>query len=132
MILVDSTLYIDWLRERTNFHVRLEPWLRSGRLVGCGVVRAEVLRGVVDRRQRDRTAEFFGLFPEVPTDRDLWGQVAGAAWDLDRRGRVLPLSDIVIGSCAVRAGAALVSSDPHFRDFPGLTLFPNLEAAPLD
>ena len=130
MILVDSSIYIDWLRERVNVHRRLESWLRSGRLLGCGVVRAEVLRGIADQRQRDRVAEFFRLFPEVPTDGTLWGDVVETALDLDRRGRVLPLSDVVIGCCALRAGAALVSSDPHFHHVPGLRVLTDLNAAP--
>lgn len=120
IILVDSSIFIDWLRKRSDFHQRLVGWLKAGRLIGCGVVRAEVLRGIVNRKQRDRIAEFFRLVPEIPTDESLWMDVSETAWTLDRRGRVLPLSDLVIGCCARRAGATVVSTDPHFRQIPRL------------
>ena len=45
--LVDSTVYIDWMRAGLNPVRMLAPWLRSGALAGCGIVRAEVLRGMV-------------------------------------------------------------------------------------
>lgn len=120
MILVDSSLYIDWLRRRVEPHRRLEPWLRSGEVCGCGVVRAEVLRGVVDPAQKSRIEEFFELLPEVPCDAELWREAANLAWRLDRQGKVLPLTDIVIAACAFRAGATLISTDPHFGEIPDL------------
>ena len=45
MILVDSCLYIRWLRERADIFDALGDHLRRGDLATCGVVRAEVLRG---------------------------------------------------------------------------------------
>ena len=44
MILVDSCIYIRWLRERADIFVELGDHLRRGDLATCGVVRAEVLR----------------------------------------------------------------------------------------
>ncbi len=39
---------------------------------------------------------------------------------LDRRGAVLPLTDLIIAACALWAGAAVITSDEHFRRVPGL------------
>jgi predicted nucleic acid-binding protein len=120
MILVDSSIYIDWLRRRTEPHLHLEPWIRSGRICICGPVRVEVLRGVIDPRQRDRVAEFFDLLDDVPITHQLWSEAAELAWKLDRKGRVLPLTDIVIAACAVKADAVVVTRDPYFSHIPGL------------
>jgi predicted nucleic acid-binding protein len=39
---------------------------------------------------------------------------------LDRQGRVLPVSDLIIASCAKRARATVITEDPHFQQIPGL------------
>ena len=120
MILVDSSVYIDWLRGRVDFPRMLEPWLRSGSLWTCGIVRVEVLRGIRHADQAYRLAEFFDLIPEVPCDAELWSRAAELAWKLDRSGIVLPLSDVVIGACALTVGARVITTDSHFQKIPGL------------
>lgn len=130
MILIDSSVYVDWLRGRVRFDGMLEPWIRARMLCGCGLVRVEVLRGVLHPRQKRRVMEFFDLFPEVPIDGRLWGEAAELAWSLDRRGRVLPLTDVVIASCALRAQAILITSDQHFSSIPDLKTLPALPPGP--
>jgi predicted nucleic acid-binding protein len=45
---------------------------------------------------------------------------------MDRKGDVLPLTDLVIGACALEIGAAVVSSDRHFERVAGLKLWKSL------
>ena len=120
MILVDSTHYIDWLRKRIDFARLLEPWVRSRSLCLCGVIRVEVIRGILNPNQKARVEEFFDLIPEVPTDSALWRDVATLAWKLDRDGKVLPLTDLIISAVALKVGATVVTSDRHFWEVPGL------------
>lgn len=37
-----------------------------------------------------------------------------------RQGSVLPLTDLAIAVCALRAEALLITTDPHFEAIPGL------------
>ena len=39
---------------------------------------------------------------------------------LDRRGTVLPLSDLVIACCAFAVDTAVITTDPHFSQIAGL------------
>jgi len=89
-------------------------------LVTCGVVKAEVLRGVRSLQARDRLEGLFSVMRYVQTSRRLWDEAWQLAWSLDRRGRVIPLTDIVIAACAIREGAHVLTSDRHFRAVPGL------------
>jgi predicted nucleic acid-binding protein len=57
---------------------------------------------------------------EVPTDERIWRMAADLAWKLDRRGADLPLTDIVIGCCALVGNTAVITTDPHFSEIPGL------------
>jgi len=122
MIFVDSSIYIDWLRARVEMARILEPWIQTRSIATCGVIRAEVVRGILTAAQKERIQEFFDLLEEIPTDGKTWREASELAWMLDRRGIVVPLSDVVIASCAQRAGATLISTDAHFTRIPGLTM----------
>jgi hypothetical protein len=122
VILIDSTLYIDWLRRRVDLRQILEPWILAQAVAGCGIVRAEVVRGILDPRQKQRLQEIFDVVLEVPTDPQLWHTASELAWGLDRKGIVLPLTDIVIAACALRVHATIVTTDPHFSRIPDLAV----------
>ncbi len=122
MILVDSTVYIDWLRSRVDPSARLGDALRRNEAVTCGIIRAEVLRGIVSPPAKERMAMLFTLMQEVALDGDLWTDTAEMAWSLGRQGIVLPLTDIAIAACSRRVGATLITTDRHFGMIPGLRI----------
>jgi predicted nucleic acid-binding protein len=119
-MLVDSTIYIDLFRRGEDILYVLKPSLLSGQLFVCGVIRMEVLRGIRSRGMRDELSDFFDLMTEVPTDTRIWREATNLAWTLDRRGAVLPLTDLVIASCALAVGTVIVTTGPHFSRIPGL------------
>ncbi|HZC34715.1 MAG TPA: PIN domain-containing protein, partial [Chthoniobacterales bacterium] len=57
---------------------------------------------------------------EVPTDNNLWRSAAELAWKLDRRGVVLPVSNLVIAACALQVDVPLLTLDLDFSRIPGL------------
>ena len=118
--LVDSTVYIDWMRKGRNPIRILAPWLRAGALMGCGVVRAEVLRGMVSPAARREMELLFEHIPDASLAAGVWDEIAWQAWELDRAGHVLPLMDIAIAVCTRRARATLVTHDRHFQKVPDL------------
>ncbi|MCL4177263.1 MAG: PIN domain-containing protein [Verrucomicrobia bacterium] len=119
-ILVDSTHYISLLRKGLDPRYKLAGWAASGRLHGCGVIRAEVLRGCRHPDVKADLCAFFDLLPESVLDPNFWREVSELAWRLDRKGTVLPLTDLVIATIATRLNAAVISTDPHFHAVPGL------------
>jgi predicted nucleic acid-binding protein len=122
MFLVDSTFYIDLLRARRDPVGALRPGLLHEQILCCAVIRCEVLRGVVRKKVHDRMRELFAAMESVGIDDSMWDETARMAWALDRRGIILPLTDLVIAGCALRAGATIISSDDHFRKIPGLSI----------
>jgi predicted nucleic acid-binding protein len=69
---------------------------------------------------RNELSELFDLMAEVPTDVRMRGKVTDLARKLDRRGVVLPLTDLVIACCAFVVDTAAVTTDPHFSQISGL------------
>ena len=127
--LIDSAAYIDLMRAGEDPRQVLAPLLRAGRLYNCGVVRAEVMRGIKIEKRYEQMEEFFDIVPEIPTDSRLWREVSLLGWKLGRKGKWPPVSDLAIAAAALRIRAILISPDAHFRDVPGLKVFSTLEEA---
>jgi predicted nucleic acid-binding protein len=122
MILIDSTKYISWIRQGRNPVALLAASLTAGELLTCGIVRIEVLRGVIKPKAKTELTRFFDIVPEIPLTASLLREAAELAWTLDRQGQVLPVSDLLIATCARRAGATVITEDPHFRQIPGIKM----------
>ena len=121
-ILVDSCVYIGYLKKGIDFRQLLLPALRAGQLYNCGVVRAEVLRGISNPKLYVEAEAFFNIIPEVPCDAKLWQLVSKTSWEVARAGFSPPLTDFVIAACAQRARATIVTHDKHFGQIPGTVL----------
>lgn len=102
--------------------VEFNAEFESGMLSTCGIVVCEVLRGIRDIDVFRRMESFFGLIHTVQFDAKLWKLSYQLAWELDRKGDVLPLSDILIASAAISENLVLVTTDGHFKYVPGLVI----------
>ncbi len=122
MWLIDSSLFIDWMRLGQSPLRILRPFVLSEQVVTCGVIRLEVVRGAIKPALKTELNTLFDVIPEVPLTPALWTKTTELAWILDRRGIVLPATDLIIGACALQAGAVLVSTDPHFTSIPNLVV----------
>ena len=119
-ILIDSTIWISWLRSRTDPRSLIHPYLLHNSIFTCGVITAEVLRGITSLQQREKMESFFGLLSDVPLLSSVWQSVATLAWNLDRKGKVLPLTDLIIAQAALICGATIISTDRHFSEISGI------------
>ncbi len=124
-VLIDSNVYIDLLRSRRDPIGTLYDWAEElGRsLVVCGMVRLEVLRGITAVKARERISSLMDVMVNVPSDNRLWQAAADLGWEMDRKGKVIPGPDLVIGASALRIGAAVLTSDAHFKSIEGLQVY---------
>ncbi len=122
MVLVDSSIYIQLLRAGKDPVRELAGSFEITEIVICSVVRCEVLRGMIRPKAKSHLASFFDLLVHVATDHRVWHATEELAWQLDREGKVLPLSDLIIAVCAQAAGATVLTKDSHFQMVPRLQL----------
>ncbi len=87
-----------------------------------GPVIAELLQGARDERERDSLAQTLLALPYLDTTQAAWARAGALSFGLRRRGRKLPLSDLVLAAIAVEGGHAVYSLDVHFRVVPELKL----------
>jgi tRNA(fMet)-specific endonuclease VapC len=122
VVLVDSSVYIHLLRGGFDPIATLAQRFEATELVGCDVVRCEVLRGIIRPKARADLVMFFDLLVHVTMDHRAWQETEELAWRLDRAGKVLPLTDLIVAVCALRASAEVLTRDPHFKMVPQLRL----------
>ena len=121
-VLVDSNVFFDYMKMGRDPIRELLSRFDSSDLVTCGVVKAEVLRGIKSLKARAQLESFFSVMRFAHTHAPTWDSVWELAWKLDRKGRVLPLTDIVIGTCALHEEAWVLTSDRHFDQIDGITV----------
>lgn len=119
-VLVDSSYYIERLREGRDPLLELAVIGAQRDVAVCGVVRCEVGRGIKLERVLHKFQSAWEVMLYVPTDNRLWAEAERLLWKLDRAGTHLPLPDAVIACCALRIGAVVLTFDRHFDAVPGL------------
>ncbi len=121
-VLVDSNVYIDLLRAKRDLVTAFYQWAdeHDRAFAICGMVRMEVLRGVTSLKARQRISSLMDVMVNVPSDNRLWDAATDLAWNMDRKGLVIPGADAVIAASALRLGASVMTSDAHFSKVDGL------------
>jgi predicted nucleic acid-binding protein len=121
-VLADSSFYITLLRQGRDPLRALAATSMTKDLAVCGVIRCEVGRGMRHPSVLDRFRAAWNVMLNIPTDNRLWDTAESTLWQLDRRGIILPLTDVLIACCAMRIGATVLTFDGHFKEIPGLDI----------
>jgi predicted nucleic acid-binding protein len=125
-VLVDSSFYIDRLRAGDDPMVELALHADEFDFFTCGVVMTEVLRGMKHKKAHDRFAEYLGAMIYVPTLNHIWERAHRLAWHLDRAGKFMQVTDLIIAVCALEADATVLTKDSDFYRIPGLRVLEEL------
>ena len=120
LVLVDSSYFITLLRRGERPFEALDEFLDDYDFATCGTVWIEVVRGRVDPAVRRKFEERLATMVFLELTPAAWQRTAGLAWEMDRRGQVIPATDLTIAACAMEHRAAVLTFDKHFRDVPGL------------
>lgn len=122
LLLPDSSFYISLLQQRADPLDQLEQAaeLLDYDFAICGIVWMEVLRGRSDPYVRQRFTESFETLRFLDLTPSGWQNAAQLAWEMDRRGDVIPATDLAIAACALENDAVVLTFDRHFHKVPGL------------
>ncbi len=125
-VLVDSSFYIDRLRAGRDPLAELTECADDFDFVTCGVVMTEVLRGLKHKNAHARMEDYLGCMLYVPTLNHVWERVHRLAWELDRTGKIMQVTDLLIAASALEVDAAVLSLDSDFLRVPGLRVLRSL------
>ncbi|MSU50022.1 MAG: PIN domain-containing protein [Opitutus sp.] len=118
MILVDTSCWIEVLRERGDAAVRrrIHDLVHAGQASWSPVVRLELWNGARGVREKNVLLEFEQVLPELDMPVEVWD----VACDLARRARAagltIPATDLLIAACARHHGVEIDSTDAHFAE----------------
>jgi predicted nucleic acid-binding protein len=127
LVLADSSFYIHEMRAGREPFREMEPLADAVEWATTGMVILEVCRGLRDPLVRDLYLERFSTMVYLPTTNLTWEKASLLAWEMDRKGRILPSQDLLIASACLRHDARLLTRDGHFDVLPGLRLARELD-----
>jgi hypothetical protein len=117
MVLVDTTVWIDFFAAKSSPEVaELERLLNEEEdICTCGIILTEVLQGIREDEDYQRTSSRFDTFLSLPMNRQTFVRAAQLYRSLRRRGITIrkPV-DCMIASVAIEHNIALLHND---RDF---------------
>ena len=115
MFLIDSSLWIEYLRPKGSKKIkeRVKEILQKEEAVSCGVVVVEILRGAKNEKDFRSLRESLTSLPQIPIDDAVIERAAQWGFLLDRRGKSVSTTDLLIAAVAYKK-ARLLHAD---RDF---------------
>jgi predicted nucleic acid-binding protein len=115
MFLIDSSAWIEYLRPKGSKKIkeRVKEILQREEAVSCGVVVVEILRGAKNEKDFRSLYESLTSLPQIPIDGAVIERASQWGFLLDRRGKSVSTTDLLIAASAYKK-ARLLHAD---RDF---------------
>ncbi len=115
MILIDTSAWIEFLRDTGSAVCRRVETLLGSEIAICDAVRMEVLAGARDERHLQSLRRLLARASVLPTERRDYDDAAAFYRLCRREGETVRKSiDCLIGSVAIRAGAPILHKDADF------------------
>ena len=118
IVLVDTTVWIDFFAARSSDHVMaLDNLIRNREdICICGIILTEVLQGIRKDSQFKKTRELFNNLLFLPMPYPVFLRAAEIYRSLRRKGITLRKSvDCIIASVAIENDIPLLHNDKDFK-----------------
>ena len=122
-VLVDSSVWLDYLRGEPKTIQILNRLIDSQSIVICGQILQELLQGARDTRAFNRLLKEMDLAQYEAEERQDFVRGARIFADLRSRGITIPPSDCLVGAVAIRRRLQLYAHDSHFDHIDELRQF---------
>ncbi|MEK6680377.1 MAG: PIN domain-containing protein [Nitrospirota bacterium] len=122
-ILVDTNIWIEFFKSRSEIGDRLEALIIGNSVWVCGVVIFELLQGVKSEAEKSKILWPLSNLQYAEMSKPLWQKAGELSTSLRKRGLILPLSDILISIIAIEYDLSVFTLDKHFKQFPGLMIY---------
>ncbi len=116
MFLIDSSAWIEFLRPSGSKKIkeRVRNILSKGEVASCGVVKIEILRGAKNKSDFEKLNDLLLSVYHIPVDDEVIFRASLWGFELDRKGKVVSTTDLIIASAAFKK-ATLVHIDKDFE-----------------
>ncbi len=125
MILIDTSAWVEFLRDTDSAVCRRVDSALGGDIATCDAIRMELLAGARDERHLDALRRLLAMATVLPTRPSHYEQAATVYRRCRREGAtVRKLIDCLIASVAIDADVPMLHKD---RDFDMLAMHTNLK-----
>jgi len=116
MFLIDSSLWIEYFRPRGSQKIkeRVKDVLQKEEAVSCGIIVVEILRGAKNEKDFQSLQDALMSLPQIPIDDAVIERASRWGFLLDRKGKFVSTTDLVIAAAAYKT-ARLLHSDNDFE-----------------
>jgi hypothetical protein len=116
MFLIDSSVWVEYFRPKGSQKVkeRVKAILQREEAVSCGIVVLEILRGARNEKDFQVLRDSLVSLPQIPIDDTVIERASRWGFLLDRKGKVVSTTDLLIASSAYKK-ACLLHSDSDFQ-----------------
>jgi len=116
MFLIDSSAWIEYLRPSGSAKIkaRVRKILESEEAVTCGIIVVEILRGARTEKDYRILRDSILSLPGIPITREVIDRASRWGFLLDRKGKQVPTTDLIIASCAHK-NARILHADRDFE-----------------
>jgi predicted nucleic acid-binding protein len=122
-ILPDTCAWIDYFRPGGNALGQLvERAIASDSVYTCGPVLYELIQGARSEKERVSLTSALGALPYLEMTESIWIKAGQLSATLRKKGKTVPLSDILIATLAIEHSLAVMTVDEHFRNIPGVLI----------
>jgi tRNA(fMet)-specific endonuclease VapC len=123
-IIVDTSVWIEYLKNRPSVTGVLDHYLLTGKAFTVGPVIAELLQGAKTEQDYNALKNSIDGLPYLETNLDDWVLAGRVSFKLRKQGITIPITDCIIAALAINRDAAVMSLDQHFEFIPDLKLEP--------
>ena len=120
--LIDTSSWIEALRSQGSVEIqeRVRNLLIEGKAVWCDLVAVELWNGVRGEYEKRKLAELDREIPCLPISDEVWQKARSLAQLSREAGVTVPVTDLVIVSCALVHQVELEHRDEHFELIIGI------------
>ena len=122
-VIADTCIWIEFFKTDSPLANKLEALIKNQSLYMAGIVLAELLQGVRIEKQKATILESLSILPYLEMNKANWIKTGILSAQLRQKGITLPLSDLSIAVLAMDSNCQVFTTDPHFRQIPGLKLY---------
>ncbi|AEF17972.1 MULTISPECIES: type II toxin-antitoxin system VapC family toxin [Thermoanaerobacterium] len=125
-ILVDTSVWIEYFRDKREIVEIIDDMLLQGKVYITGLIIAELFQGVKTEKERGMLERYIDSIPTVSCDYKDWIEIGKLSFKLRRDGKTIPLSDVLIAYLSIKNDMMIFSFDGHFKMIDGVKLFDHI------
>ena len=127
-VLVDSSLWIEYYHPqgRPEHQAALQEALGLGRVATTAIILIEVLRGALTRESYQSLEVDFTALHWLDATPEVAHRGAEMGFELERRGRRVPATDLMVAAAALEYDCTLWHNDGHFESIAESTALDQL------